>query len=803
MIVKNYSTRRFAGLKDKELEFGDGLNVILGPNEAGKSTIVEGIHSVLFKKSRLLKRDSDFIDRYMPLPDGDSIDGTVVLNHDGKDYTLKKEWGEAYSTELEKPSGDVIKNEDEIQNELNSIFKFGQGTYSSLFFAKQTDVKNAIQNIIKNEEETSEVSTLLRKTIMELDGISIEKLGNKIDGEIKEYFNNWDIERNSPKNNRGISNPYKIGIGKILQSFYDKEGIKLEMNKANSAEDEFEKARKALEDAEKSIKELKSKKESMEALEEDVTQRLVLEPKLESLSKELASLSKINEQWPQNKMRLTQLEEELNKINTTIEELNKEKEQAKLLTEKESLEKTLKDIDYLKTQIDDIKNQISKVNNITKEDIAQLEKNYNEMLKTEAMINAGMIIGQLNYYDGKKPLMIAKDLDEATPVEVGGEFKANGYMKLESQGLFQIELKTGEQDFNALREKYEEYKNSYNETLERLKVTSVAEAKTNHEEVDNLNRKLNSSSDRVDHLLGDYTYDELKSKIDSFGDLSAVRSLNIIESDIIRLNNNKTEKLSEKRLCEMNISNWEEIYKDTSGLFNKVASTMSEKNNIEEKMNSLKPLPEEFKTSEDFRKTLAIIRAKYDSSQENIKGLSDNFNRCQRELPEVTYEELVSDYEDLTKEFNKNLEKGNRLLKIKEAFNFTREKMDENSFEPVINTFAEYIEILTDGSYKSTEIGDGFNIRVCKEDELAMPIDLLSSGTYDSIALAFRLSILEHILGDYKGFVILDDCLVDLDPDRKEMAVKLINKFAENHQVIFTTCSPDTAKELGGNLITM
>ncbi|HCS09976.1 MAG TPA: hypothetical protein DIV40_00840, partial [Clostridiales bacterium] len=40
---------RFAGIKDVSVEFKDGLNVILGSNESGKSTLVEGIHSVLFK----------------------------------------------------------------------------------------------------------------------------------------------------------------------------------------------------------------------------------------------------------------------------------------------------------------------------------------------------------------------------------------------------------------------------------------------------------------------------------------------------------------------------------------------------------------------------------------------------------------------------------------------------------------------------------------------------------------------------------------------------------------------------------
>ena len=56
MIIKKYTCKRFAGIKDIDMEFENGLNVILGSNEAGKSTVVEGIHSVLFKSSKEIGR---------------------------------------------------------------------------------------------------------------------------------------------------------------------------------------------------------------------------------------------------------------------------------------------------------------------------------------------------------------------------------------------------------------------------------------------------------------------------------------------------------------------------------------------------------------------------------------------------------------------------------------------------------------------------------------------------------------------------------------------------------------------------
>ena len=120
--------------------------------------------------------------------------------------------------------------------------------------------------------------------------------------------------------------------------------------------------------------------------------------------------------------------------------------------------------------------------------------------------------------------------------------------------------------------------------------------------------------------------------------------------------------------------------------------------------------------------------------------------------------------------------------------------------EPLVNEFIKLLEIVTAGSYKTGEIDEEFNIRLENKNG-EIPIELLSAGTYDAVTLALRFSILKHIFSDEGGYVVLDDCLVDLDPDRKTQSIKLINDFAKDYQIIFTTCDPDTANMLGGNLI--
>src|SRR5665648_759308 len=165
MIIKSYKCNRFAGIKDKSITFEDHLNVILGPNEAGKSTVVEGIYSVLFKSSKLgnqTVQDKEFKSRFMPIQSGDTIDGEVVISggsgSDGEagsdggsgEYALSREWGENSFSKLITPGGQILKDEEGIRGALAAVMQFGEATYSSIFFSKQINIKDAIEKIVKN-----------------------------------------------------------------------------------------------------------------------------------------------------------------------------------------------------------------------------------------------------------------------------------------------------------------------------------------------------------------------------------------------------------------------------------------------------------------------------------------------------------------------------------------------------------------------------------------------------------------------------------------------------------------------------
>jgi hypothetical protein len=48
MIIRELKLNPFAGLANQALQFNRGLNVVVGPNEAGKSTIVNALKMAMF-----------------------------------------------------------------------------------------------------------------------------------------------------------------------------------------------------------------------------------------------------------------------------------------------------------------------------------------------------------------------------------------------------------------------------------------------------------------------------------------------------------------------------------------------------------------------------------------------------------------------------------------------------------------------------------------------------------------------------------------------------------------------------------
>ncbi|MDV3429009.1 MAG: AAA family ATPase [Bacillota bacterium] len=801
MFIKKYSCQRFAGLKDKRIDLKQGLNVILGPNEAGKSTIVDGIYSTIFKNVRLDKRkDKDFINRYMPFPEGDFIDGLVQIEQDGKQYTIEREWGAEPKVILKTPQGDIVKKEESIRELMGNIFIHGEGTYSSIVFAKQRELKETIRNILTSQETKSTISNILRRTVMEMDKVPVDKLKDKLENEIDSLSKRWDINNSRPEGGRGISNPYKTGVGDVLRSYYEKEMIRDYMEKAEKAEAEFEQVCNSLKVLKAGIDSKTAEINELSKPENDILKRAILTPEIETLKERSKEISEINKIWPVKEYILEQKKNELKDLNDKKINLTSEKEMAKKLLDKEVILSKITKIEEIENRIKENKDLIAKIPKVTEEDIRELDSLYEKMLFIEAKMNAGLMLGSIKS-SNLKDIWITKDLEDKKKIEGNLDFKAGGFIKIQSGDRFELQIKSGDMDFDGLRYQHSKNRSEFDSLLKKLGVNDKEQAKLNKKEYDKLNNDINVSKAEINAILAGDDFQDLKERQQELNAVGEGRSLEEIDKDINALDLKVMDIKVEISSTENTLKDWSSKYGSKEKLLEKLVDIKAEQGGKEKELENLASLPDKFKTVEEYKKSISDLRKRNEENKTEYDNLRDDYFDAEKELPDTSYEELSQQFKEKEKEFENFKNRLEKLIKIKSAFDKTIDDMDKDTFKPLAESFSKYLLIVTLGKYKIENIDDSFNLELKNMSDNIMPLDLLSAGTYDSAALALRLSLLEYIIGKNNGFIILDDCLVDLDPERKEKAIELILEYSQENQVIFTTCSPETAKMLGGNII--
>ena len=118
MKINKIYISAFGGLKDFTLEFTDGLNVIYGNNEDGKSTVSAFIKAMFFGTGRNTKSLADSARlKYTPW-DGSVMAGRIYFEHEGKRYCLEKEFRKSDSTDritlTDSDSGKVAETGENI-----------------------------------------------------------------------------------------------------------------------------------------------------------------------------------------------------------------------------------------------------------------------------------------------------------------------------------------------------------------------------------------------------------------------------------------------------------------------------------------------------------------------------------------------------------------------------------------------------------------------------------------------------------------------------------------------------------------
>ena len=125
----------------------------------------------------------------------------------------------------------------------------------------------------------------------------------------------------------------------------------------------------------------------------------------------------------------------------------------------------------------------------------------------------------------------------------------------------------------------------------------------------------------------------------------------------------------------------------------------------------------------------------------------------------------------------------------------TMRKADEDiqsRFSPALGKLAaEYMQFVTDGKYDGVMLDRDFSATVHEAGgNVPRNAEYLSAGALDLMYLAVRLAVCSLALPESANCpLIIDDALVNFDADRRRQAMALLEKIAQERQVILFACN--------------
>ena len=180
MVIKKLQINNFGKLKNKEIELNNGINVVYGENESGKSTLLKFITSMFYgaSKNKNGNRISDF-EKFMPWDEGE-FSGKINYKLDNnEEYEIYRNFSKKNPQIIDKHGNDVSKN--------YTIDK----TYGNRFFIEQTKVDEELFNmsmVVMQQEvklDEKKQNTLIQKVsnIMSTgeDDVSYKKILGKLE----------------------------------------------------------------------------------------------------------------------------------------------------------------------------------------------------------------------------------------------------------------------------------------------------------------------------------------------------------------------------------------------------------------------------------------------------------------------------------------------------------------------------------------------------------------------------------------------------------------------------------------------
>ncbi|MGF0094916.1 ATP-binding protein [Peptoniphilus sp. SGI.035] len=731
MVFKELGILNFGKFENKIIELDEGINLISGKNEGGKSTIVNFIDGIFYGFSRdslARKVRDDIFEKSRPW-NSNFYRGYVVLSEGKENFRISRDFNSDEISIINTNHGEDLSKDE--RNYLYSripqpgalFFEISRKIYRSSFFISQR--------------------------LSQVEDDAAEELKSKIDNFSVSQDENIDLTKVLDKMKDDL---YDLGSKRRKTSEIGR--IYAELEKITSEKLNYAKVRESYE---KTADDYKASREKLRTLEDNLRGRKLFE--LEILKKKLKEIEEEKSKEDENFV-FSDLEKAIEINRTTGFYLSKLDD---LISQEGNSYEIDDDVEEDYKRFKDIKEEISILNenNFSKEieiisgDIKNIEKKvlkYFLKVLFSAIVGVGIVF--LSIYFKKYFLIIFSLLFFTYSYFRIVKFRENKDLlnRLRSKLIdFKkksmdktIKKRNFDKDFAELLEKYDARDvKALSEILEKKKELNLKNISKNeyneswkekkHLEIEKTKEKITNYEEELSKIFEKYSVKNIKELKNLFYDYKGSNDKEISEYKY------RIEELEKENLRG-------EIYSQESlELISKnIKETTMEISNLEGSLNA------------------------QEESMEKLRTLEEKSFELKDKLKELEYKRSLIEL---------SIEKFEEFIKLKRR----------DTLPILKNNISKYLEKMTNFKYNEILIDDRFEIKVY-DKFVGNYVDLhnLSLGTIDQIYLAFRLSI-SKIITDKKIPIVLDSHFDSYDDDRLKNTLDVLKD--EEQVLIFSSSS--------------
>jgi exonuclease SbcC len=378
--------------------------------------------------------------------------------------------------------------------------------------------------------------------------------------------------------------------------------------------------------------------------------------------------------------------------------------------------------------------------------------------------------------------------------------RATGRMRIDHSDMV-IEMHSADPGALSASEKEAAARKALGALLERLGARSPEEAEERARAAEGAAASVRAAEKALAEELAGQSAADIAARAAALGPESPARPWADISAELARVTAERDARARELEDLEARLQEWRAAWGAPDALLSLLADALALERDITRRIDASAPLPAGFSDPQSFLSAYEKARDDAKTLADERARLSDRKRELEVRAPGETADELAGPLRDAEAAFETAVRRGRALERISRTADALLLESDSAVFRGMQAELDPLIQAMSLGHHARVDMEGTLPRGLADGSGRALPWELLSGGTRDTLALAVRLAMASFFLRDTDGFLMLDDPLVEMDPERQKAAARALASFAEKRQLIVFTCHPATAELLGGTPI--